>query len=52
MNSTCDRDDSIICQLPTGTQRTASLLLRSVPVRFWLECSKASKRDKVVLLVF
>lgn len=38
VNSTCDRDDSIICQLPTGTQRAASLLLRRVSVHFWLKC--------------
>lgn len=46
VNSTCDRDDSIICQLPAGTQRTASLLLHWVPVRFWLEFPKASKREQ------
>lgn len=28
MNSTCDRDDSIICQLPAGTQRATSPPLR------------------------
>ncbi len=43
MNSTCDRDDSIICQLPTGTQRAASLLLRRVPVHFWLEYLRMTK---------
>lgn len=36
MNSTCDRDDSIKCQLPNGTQRAASTLRCRVPDDFWL----------------
>lgn len=41
MNSTCDKDDSIIRQLPAGTQRAASLPLHQVPVHFWLGCPSA-----------
>lgn len=44
VSSTCGRGDSIICQLPTGTQRAAFLLLHWVLVHFWLRCSKASKK--------
>lgn len=50
MNSTCDRDDSIICQLPTGTQRAASLLLRRVPLSFWLEYLRMTKADLLTSL--
>lgn len=49
-NGTCDRDDSIICQLPARRQRAASLLLRWVPVYVWLECPKLPKGTKLFCL--
>lgn len=56
LNSTCDRDDSIICQLPTGAQRAASLLPPSGSFLFLARVSKSDqspqRRDKVCPLVF
>lgn len=56
LNSTCDRDDSIICQLPTGAQRAASLLPPSGSFLFLALVSKSDqspqRRDKVCPLVF
>lgn len=46
MNSTCDRDDSIKCQLPNGTQRAASTLRCRVPDDFWLVYPRITIKKK------